>query len=37
MAEETKKEERVYVIPLRKRWLKVVKYQRGKKAVKSWL
>jgi large subunit ribosomal protein L31e len=35
MAEETKKEERVYVIPLRKRWLKVVKYQRGKKAVKA--
>ena len=35
MAEEIKKEERVYVIPLRKRWLKVVKYQRGKKAVKA--
>ncbi|MCX6711539.1 MAG: 50S ribosomal protein L31e [Candidatus Woesearchaeota archaeon] len=37
MAEEKTivKDERVYVIPLRRRWLKVVKYQRGKKAVKA--
>jgi large subunit ribosomal protein L31e len=35
MVEEIKKDERVYIIPLRKRWLKVVKYQRGKKAVKA--
>lgn len=35
MAKEEKKLERVYNVPLRKEWLKVPKYKRGKKAVKA--